>query len=118
MKAEIRNVEQRLNDLGLSLPKRCTSPISRDCRPEVDISPELDVKDASCYQSLIGILRLIVELERVSITTEVSMMALCMSLPRKGQLEQLYQTFEYLKLNHNSEMAFDPLEPDLDEETF
>ena len=109
MKAAIRNVEQRLNDLGLSLPKRCTSPISREHRPEVDVSPELDVKDASCYQSLIGILMWIVELGRVDTTTEASVMASRMELPRKGQLEQLYHVFGYLKLNYNSEMAFDPL---------
>ena len=118
VQAAIRNVEEKLKEQGLSLPKRCTSPISREYRPEINITSELDVKEAAYYQSLIGILRWIVELGRVDITTEVSMLASCMVLPRKGQLEQLYHIFGYLKLNHNSEMVFDPSEPDINESSF
>ena len=59
-----------------------------------------------------------IALERVDITTEVSMMASCIALPRNGQLEQLYHIFGYIKLNHNSEMVFDPSEPNFEEEYF
>jgi hypothetical protein len=74
--------------------------------------------DAAYYQSLIGILRCCVELGRVNITTESSLMASCMALPREGHLNQLYHMFAYLKIMHNTEMVFDPSEPDIDETAF
>ena len=42
------------------LPKN--TPISSVYRPKLDVTPELTPEDASHYQSLIGILRWIVEL--------------------------------------------------------
>ena len=94
------------------------SPFTTGYRPEVDVTDELNSTDAAYYQSLIGILRWIVELGRVDITTEVSMMASCMALPRLGHLKQLYHIFAYLKVKHNTEMVLDPSEPDIDEAKF
>ena len=74
--------------------------------------------EAAYYQSLIGILRWIVELGRVDITCEVSMMASMMALPRSGHLHQLFHIFVYLKQRHNSEMIFDPTLPNFDESLF
>ena len=48
------------------------------------------------YQSLIGILHWIVELGKVDIACEVSMMLSCLALPREGHLQQLYHIFAYL----------------------
>ena len=53
-------------------------------RAEIDISPELDATDAAYYQSLIGMLRWMVELGRVDITTEVAMLSSYLVLPREG----------------------------------
>ena len=55
-----------------------------------------------------------VELGRVDICTEVSMLSSHLALPRQGHLEALFHLFAYLKSHHNSEMVFDPSEPDLD----
>ena len=68
--------------------------------------------------SLIGILRWIVELGRVDICCEVSMMSSFSAMPRDGQLEQLYHIFAFLKNNHNSRLVFDPLYPNIDMEKF
>ena len=114
----VKNVEEYLRKKGKSLPAKASSPLSNNYRPEVDVTCELDSLDASYYQSLIGVLRWIVELGRIDITVEASMMASCMALPRQGHLDQLYHIFAYLKLKHNSEMVFDPSEPDIDETTF
>ena len=100
-------MEGYLHKINLLLPKRATAPLSTNYRPEIDTSPELEPQRASYYQSLIGILRWIVELGRVDITCEVSMMASCMALPREGHLKQLFHMFSYLKNKHNSEMVFD-----------
>ena len=68
--------------------------------------------------SLIGILRWTVELGRVDLTCEVSMMASFMAMPREGHLDQLYHMFGYLKSKHNAEMVFDPTVPDIDKSQF
>ena len=65
-------------------------------RPELDVTPELNDADASYYQSLIGILRWIVELGRVDICLEVSMMSLHLELPQIGHLHQVLQIFAHL----------------------
>ena len=114
----VANVESYLRQIGKSLPKRVKSPFSTNYRPEIDTTPELSPKEAAYYQSLIGILRWIVELGRIDIAVEASMMASCMAMPRKGQLEQLFHMFAFLKNKHNSEMVFDPSEPNIDESLF
>ena len=87
-------------------------------RPELDVSEELSPSDASYYQSLIGILQWIVELGRVDICLEVSMMSSNLALPRKGHMEQVMQIFRYLKKYHNSELVFDPSDPTINEQDF
>ena len=82
--------------------------IRKVARPEVDVSPILPPSTAAYYQSLIGILRWIVELNRINIAVEVSLMVSIMATPRRGHLEQLYHIFAYLKQRHNAEFLFDP----------
>ena len=118
VQSAVENVEEYLSKIGKSLPKRASAPFTNNYRPEIDVSAELDPQQSSYYQSLIGILRWIVELGRPDITTEVSMMASCMAMPRQGHLEQLYHIFAYLKNKHNSQMIFDPSDPDIDESLF
>ena len=78
------------------------------------MSPELDAEDASYYQSLIGVLRWIVELGRVDICLEVSMLSSHLALPREGHMQQVFQTFAYLKKYHNTELVYDPSNPVVD----
>ena len=118
VRAAVKNVEEYLQDQGKRLPKRAETPIQTSYRPELDISEELKPKDAAYYQSLIGILRWIVELGRVDICLEVSMMSSHLALPREGHLDQVFHIFGYLKKYHNSELVFDPTFPDIDEEAF
>ena len=73
---------------------------------------------AGYYQTLIGVLRWMVELGRVDITTEVSMVSSCLALPREGHLQALFHLFRYLELKHNALLAFDPSEPDFDMNNF
>ena len=82
------------------------------------MSPELNSTNAAYYQSLIGILRWIVELGRVDICLEVSMMSSHLALPREGHLDALYHIWAYLKKYHNTEMVFDPSEPVIDHAGF
>ena len=103
---------------GLNLKKIPSAPLRTDYCPELDVSPELNPNDAAYYQSLIGILRWIVELGRVDMTTEVSVMSSCLALPREGHLRQLFHIFQYLSKHHNTEMVFDPSLPETNQADF
>ena len=113
----VRNVEEYLKKRGdgwWSLPAKSETPIRSTYYPELDMSPELDAEDASYYQSLIGVLRWIVELGRVDICLEVSMLSSHLALPREGHMQQVFQTFAYLKKYHNTELVYDPSDPVVD----
>ena len=119
--AAISNVYDHLKDrlakgdTRYSIPNRVTTQMKTIYRPELDVSPELNATDGAYYhQSLIGILRWMVELGRVDITLEVSMMSSHLALPREGHLEQVFHIFGYLKAHPNTELVFDPTVPDLD----
>ena len=119
--AAVKNVETYLNEQEVKrykLPAKAETPIKTSYRPELDVSPELKPREAAYYQSLIGILRWIVELGRVDICLETSIMSSHLALPREGHLEQLFHMFAYLKKYHNAEMVFDPTLPDIDENQF
>jgi Reverse transcriptase (RNA-dependent DNA polymerase). len=79
----VKNLERELELKNMKLSVKATAPISSGYRPELDVSPELDSDDAAHYQSLIGILRWIVELGRIDICCEVSMMSSHLALPRR-----------------------------------
>jgi len=102
----------------LKLPARAETHLSSEYRPEIDILEELGASEGAYYQLLIGILRWMVELGRVDICCEISMMSSHLALPRKGHLEQLFRVFAYLKKYHNTEMIFDPSEPEIDMQLF
>jgi hypothetical protein len=100
------------------LPAKADTPIQTSFRPELDISPELNETESSYYQSLIGVLRWMVELGRVDICLEVSMLSSHLALPREGHLEQLFHIFAYLKKFHNTEIVYDPSDPCITESNF
>ena len=118
VKEAVNNVSNYLKEHKSKLPKDRDDPIKRDYRPELDESAELSDVDAAYFQSLIGVLRWIVELGRVDINCEVSMLSSCMALPRYGHLEQLYNMFAYLKRHNNTEVVYDPSEPVINMEDF
>lgn len=124
VQAAAKNVEkaladrQRLGDDRFKIPAKANTPTNSSYRLEVDISPKLGLKDASYYQSLIGVLRWIVELGRVDICLECSIMSSQIALPRVGHLEQVLHIFGYLKNHHNAELVFDPTPPEIDHDSF
>jgi hypothetical protein len=100
------------------LPRKVETSLVSTYKPELDVSPALNAQEAAYYQSLIGILRWIVELGRVDICLEVSMMSSHLVLPREGHLEQLLHIFAHLKKYHNTEVVYDPSNPVIDESQF
>jgi hypothetical protein len=69
----------------------------------------MNPQETAYYQSLIGVLRWIVELGRVDICLEISIMSSHLALPREGHLEQVCHIFAHLKKYHNTEVVYDPL---------
>ena len=119
--ASVENVEKYIKDLGddrWKLPKLCSNPFELNCEPEMDTSPVLNAELASWYASLVGMLRWMVEIGRVDIITEVSMVASHMAMPREGHLDAVLHIFGYLKIKYNSRMCFDPTVPYCDEKAF
>ena len=114
----VKNVESYLAKRYMKLKKKATAPITTGYRPELDATPELNPSDAAYFQSLIGILRWAVELGRIDITCEVSMLSSHLALPREGHLQQVYHIFAYLKCHHNTRIVFDPTFPTIDHDNF
>ena len=92
--------------------------MEKSYRPELDVTPELSDAYASYYQSLIGILRWVVELVQVDICLEVSIMYLNLVLPRIGHLRQILKIFSHIKKYHNSELVNEPTRPEINEADF
>ena len=110
----MKNVEEYCDKQGLGMLPKVKSPWPRNYCPEVDVSKELSSIQASYYQSLIGILRWIVELGRADIVMETSALASIMVLPREGHLDAVFHMFAFLKRKHNGVMVFYPTEPEVD----
>ena len=114
----VKNVEKHLERKGRKLPTKAETPIQTVYRPELDVSPELNPTDAAYYQSLIGILRWIVEMGRIDIGFEVGVMSSHTSLPRIGHLHKVFHIFGYLKHHDNARLVFDPTYPDINYDAF
>ena len=121
MKNSVKVVEQMLLDDGggYRLKNNVKNPLPTSYKPELDVSDELTAEMISRYLQLIGILRWAVELGRIDIFHEASIMSQYQANPRVGHLDALYNIFGYLK-NHldRGRLAFDPAEPDLDMRVF
>lgn len=98
--------------------KKVSSPFSPNYRPEMDSTAELDADDATKFQSEIGILRWIVEIGRVDIITEVSLLSTHLALPRIGHLMQVWHIYQFLRNKHNGCLIFDPTYPAIDMNSF
>jgi len=120
IQAAVRNVKDYVEKTrpGQKLATRASGPFPAGYIPELDTSPELNDKDASFYQSQIGVVRWCVELGRIDIITEVSTLASHVALPREGHLEALFHLFAYLDRKHNARIVFDPSYPDIDMSVF
>lgn len=122
--AAVENIEKMLigdgREKGLSYygKKNANRPFPASYRPECDTSPELNNEMASRYLQLIGILRWAVELGRIDIYTEVSVLSQHQCLPREGHLDALYRCFWYLKKAKPSRVIFDPTMIEIDERIF
>jgi hypothetical protein len=124
VRAAVKNVETYLAKQAATgnskwkMPAQAETPMQTSYRAELDVSLELEPVEAAYYQSLIGVLRWMVELGRVDICLECSILSSHLALPREGHLDQLFHIFAYLRKYHNTELVFDPSDPCVDESDF
>ena len=118
VKAIIANLENRLAKRGQKLPNKAITPMIQEYKPELDTSEELYNDDITMYQELIGELRWAIEIGRVDILHEVSLLSAYQASPRTGHLEQLIHIFAFLKKKPKLTLYFDPTEPQIDPNTF
>ncbi len=114
VQSAVKNVEEYLAKTGEKLPYKAPTPLSSNYHPEIDVSLELGEIKASHFNCLIGVLWWIVELGRVDLDVEVSMMSSHLALPCEGHLKEIYHIFAYLKAHSNTKMVFDPMPPIID----
>ena len=96
-----------------SFPKKAPDAFPVGYQPEIDISEPLNPEEASYYASVIGIMRWMVEIGRIDIATELSLLSSHLAYPREGHMECALHTMVYLKAHKNSMMVFDPNYPDI-----
>ena len=118
VKAAIANVEEDLAKHGRRLPSKCVTPFSSNYAPWLEESPELKADGVQRFQELIGQLRWAVEIGRVDILLETSLLSSYLAMPRVGHLEQALHIFGYLKTHPKRKLAFDPAHPNIDENRF
>ena len=107
------------DDPDAKLKTTAKSPFPSGYKPELDVTLELNDVQASRYLQLIGILRWAVELGRLDIFVEVSLLSQYQALPRQGHLEAAYHIFAYLKKHETgARVVFDPKTPEIDERAF
>ena len=116
----VSNVDRYLasNHIGKELKRKVKSPWPTGYEPELDTSEELNTKEASFYQHLIGVLHWIVELGRIDIITEVSSLASYLANPRDGHLDAALHLYSYMKNKHNARLVLDPTYPEIDQDNF
>jgi hypothetical protein len=121
VKNSILMVERLLEEDGdgYTLKSNVKNPFPTGYKPELDVTDELDGDLASRFMQLIGILRWAVEIGRIDIYLEVSLLSQYQANPRFGHLEAAYHIFAYMKKHPDmGRLAYDSKRPDIDETVF
>ena len=96
---------------GYKLPKRADNLFESGYCPELDVYPVLGPHEASCYQSLIGVMRWMIEIGQIDINTKVSLLSSHSAMMRQVHLKAALHIMGYLKLSSRS--MFDPSYPNI-----
>ena len=111
VKAAVDNVDEKLKKTGARLNPASTPFSNATYHPADDVTKELDADGVQYYQELIGVIRWAIEIGRIDILLEVSLLSVHLALPRVGHLQQVYHIFGYLKKNVKRSLYFDPTTP-------
>ena len=87
------------------------NPFTFGYEPCMDVSPLLSPDEASYFQTIIGVMRLMVDLGRIDIAVEVLQISSFLAMPRQGHLVNKLHVMSYLKIKNNSRLVLDPSYP-------
>ena len=76
-------------------------------RPETDMTDPLDPDRASYDQTMVGVMRWMIEIGRIDIATECSLLSSHLEHPSKGHFKCALHMMGSFKWKHNSRMLFD-----------
>ena len=98
----VRNCQNYLKanfpeDFDFALIKNAPNPFPLGYEPCIDISRMLTPDEASYFQTIIGVMRWMVELGRIDIATEVSQLSSFLAMPREGHLINALHIMSHLK---------------------
>jgi hypothetical protein len=106
VKEAIQNNKQHLKKLDRKF-YMANQPMHSDYAPELDVTLLLNNEEINFYQSQISILRWMVELGRLDIYVQVSMLSSYLVQQRQWHMEAVYHLYGYLKSHDKSTMVFD-----------
>ena len=86
--------------------------------PCMDVSQLLPPDEASYFQTIIGVMRWMVDLGKIDIAVEVSQLSSFLAMPRQGHLVNALHIMSYLKIKQNSMLVLDPSYPGIDMSEF
>ena len=108
----VKIMEGRMKDLKLAYTKSAKSPSSpfsnTKYKPELDTTRLCSTEEHQLYYQAIGILRWMIEIGRIDITVEVSLLSRYLAQPRIGHLIQVLHIFSFLKSNECMDLCYDP----------
>ena len=121
MHEAIKAVDCRMQDFDLAFYKSAKNPnqpfSNLKYKPEMDTSDFCTPDQHQFYQHMIGIMRWMIDIGRLYITTEVSLISCYLIQPRKGHLIQVLHMFSYLKTHQSMDLCYDPTKIKVNETT-
>ena len=117
----VRNCKKHLKENfadEYDLTKNAPNPFPLGYEAETDVSPLLPDDKASYFQTVMRVMRWMIELGRIDIAVEVSMLSSFLAMPRNGHMLAALFIMSYLKVRHNSRICLDPTYPDIDQKKF
>ena len=101
-------------DIGIKIPTRGVHPFSNiKYRPELDTSDFCNDSQTRVYQQVLGMLRWLIELGRIDVLLETTLLASYLMNPRIGHLLQACNIVAYLRKHQKSTLMMDPAELDI-----
>ena len=109
---KVVEMQMKCHDLKYPSTRRhgANSPFSSTSyRPELNSSPFCNDELTNVYQNMVGVLRWIIELGRIDIQLETSLLSQYLAQPRQGHLSQACNIFRYLKSRYQKgHVVMDP----------
>ena len=100
------------------LLKRVDNPFKMGYDPELDINPELEPDSSPYVQTIIGILRWMIELGRINIIKKVSLWSSHLALLGEGHFDAAVHVMACVGQKYNSSLVYDLSYPEMDHSIF